>query len=110
MDSKGRPTRLEDIISAGELIAQMGLDRSDRSSDPMNDKEIFDNPKLSNELIKKVEKFIGHKFDVSPQLVLGTVLMPKQMVMAMVTALLICVDKTIMARAECDELREMADR
>lgn len=103
MDTKGRPTKLEDIISAENLLAifhgpHMEPDRLDKIK---HDDKIY-----SIHLRKAVIDFLDSNLGVQ----IGIRIQPAHMLAGIVEALLVCIDDAIRQRAECDELREMAGR
>src|ERR1035437_8595564 len=69
MDDKGRPTRLEDIISAEMLMAVMTAD-SDKTTDEVK-ADIHNNPQISNQIIKAVERYIIGNIKSDPRLMIG---------------------------------------
>lgn len=106
MDSNGRPTKLEDIITAESLIAVMKIpvNRGDIDAEIVEYKSGI----YSLEIRMAIKEYIKSR-SLNVMLMMMTS-SPEMVVSAYMEALVASIDRTIKQRAEMDELREMADK
>lgn len=112
MDTKGRPTKLEDIISADSLITVMRqpIDRLDMGNAEAVKAEIteYNSNNYSLEIRKAIREYI--KLQPMKIMLLMIASSPDAIVSAYMEALVASIDRAIKQRAEVEELREMAGR
>lgn len=111
MDSKGRPTKLEDIITAESLL-EMLIKLPEMVRDHGSPKQFRDQPSHSNTITKIICNYL-HTDKLEETILLmavATVGDPARLVCAWMMIILMAIDEAIKQRAEVDELREMADR
>jgi hypothetical protein len=108
MDTKGRPTKLEDIISAESLITVMRQPMDSSLDAIADDIKEYTSDVYSLEIRKVIREHI--KLQPLKIMLLMIASTPDAIVSAYMEALVASIDKAIREKAEVDELRQMADR
>jgi hypothetical protein len=108
MDAKGRPTKLEDIISADSLITVMRQPLDTNMDAVKAEITEYNSNNYSLEIRKAIREYI--KLQPMKIMLLMIASSPDAIVSAYMEALIASIDVAIKQRAEVDELREMADR